>query len=381
MPEMQNDKSVIKNIQQVQNYQEQSPIAVLHVPTNTGNNPWALSRAERFLGFKSDLWLCEAHKFYDNCDLNIGLKDFSIPGEIKKYSLFKKALHKYDVFHFNFGFSFLDYPYAALDYLDLPVLKKMGKKIIMTFQGDDARQKGYFVSRFKEGPYPSQNISIKDRLADWRKRERIKKIARFADKIYALNPDLLYVLPPEAEFLPYAVEKIEFSSPLSIRQSFKKTDRINIVHAPSHRFAKGTDYIIPVIKKLQDKYPLNFILVENMPQEKAKAIYAQADIAIDQLIVGWYGAFAVEMMGLGIPTIAYLRKEDLEEFVPFYQEIPVVNANKETLEKKLIILLEDASLRQKLGDLSKKYVQKYHNPLTIASHLKKVYEDLVFAKK
>ena len=41
-------------------------IRVLHLPTNNGNHPWALSRAERKLGLKSDLLLVKNHKFYRN---------------------------------------------------------------------------------------------------------------------------------------------------------------------------------------------------------------------------------------------------------------------------------------------------------------------------
>jgi len=40
--------------------------------------------------------------------------------------------------------------------------------------------------------------------SDARKRWRIAQFATYADRIYALNPDLLHVLPAQAEFLPYA---------------------------------------------------------------------------------------------------------------------------------------------------------------------------------
>ena len=41
-------------------------------------------------------------------------------------------------------------------------------------------------------------------MTDAWKPKAIAKSARYADRIYALNPDLLDVLPPQARFLPYA---------------------------------------------------------------------------------------------------------------------------------------------------------------------------------
>src|SRR6058998_2007963 len=37
-----------------------------------------------------------------------------------------------------------------------------------------------------------------------------------------------------------------------------------------------------------------------------------ADLLVDQLLTGWYGAVAVEMMALGKPVVCYLREDDLK---------------------------------------------------------------------
>ena len=33
-------------------------------------------------------------------------------------------------------------------------------------------------------------------------------------------------------------------------------------------------------------------------------MYAQADLVVDQVLIGWYGALAVETMAMGKPVIA-----------------------------------------------------------------------------
>ncbi len=345
---------------------------ILHVPTNVGNSPWTISRAERKLGFISDMVIYEKHIFFDNADQNLNLNYLSIPGEIKKIRFIQEALKKYDIFHFNWGFSMLDYPYVGLDYLDFKLLKRAGKKIVMTYQGDDARQKDYFQTHFGRGPYPSDAYSVKDHLMDWRRRKRIQKVAKFADKIFALNPDLLYVLPKRAEFLPYAYEITE-SIP---KRPIHRRDKFKIVHAPSFRFSKGTEDILKVVTKLKKKYPIEFTLVEKMRANVAQKFYEEADLAIDQIIVGWYGLFAVEMMSRGVPVVAYLRESDLVKFVPFHKEIPILNANKSNLFQVLSKFLENKAEREKLKAESKNFVVKYHDSLKIAKKTTQSYLSL-----
>ncbi|OGD56667.1 hypothetical protein A2V71_03580 [Candidatus Berkelbacteria bacterium RBG_13_40_8] len=348
-------------------------LKVLHAPYNCGNNPWELSRAERKLGIKSDLIVLNAGQFYKNFDqnLDIRIKNLSFLDELKRLKFLKWALKNYDVFHFNYGSSIWDY--LGLNLLDLPIIKNAGKKIIFTFQGDDARQKDYFVRHFGWGPYP-KSYSLLDKFYDTNKRRRIKKIDYYADAIFALNPDLMYVLPKKTKFLPYA--SVNISQTKSIIRK-KKNPKIKIIHAPSDRTIKGTEEIIQVVKKLAYRFPLELVLIENMPHKQAIQCYQEADIVIDQLKIGWYGGFAVEAMAMGLPVVCFLRKKDLEKFVPFWREIPIVNADQEDLEEALIPLIENPNLRKKLGTKSRKFVETYHDPLKIAKQTVKIYNQLI----
>lgn len=346
-------------------------LRVLHCPLNNANHAWVLSRAERKLGLESDLVIFKKHPLFDRYDRYLKIDSPTIPNEIKRLSFLHQALKNYDIFHFNFGQSIWDHPFPGFNYLDLPLIKRHRKKIIFTFQGDDIRQKDFFLSHFGQGHYPSKNYSLIDRLFDYNKRLRSKKVAKFADVIFALNPDLLWVLPKRAQFLPYAniYER-------TFRKSKSKDGILTIVHAPTDRQVKGSEEIIFTVKKLSQKYPIKLLLIENVSHDQAEKLYQEADIAIDQLKVGWYGRFAVEMMSLGVPTISYLRDSDVKKFVPFWQEIPIVNISEQSLELALIMLIENPRLRKKIGQKSRQFVEKYHDPLKIAQKTKKIYEDL-----
>ncbi len=52
---------------------------------------------------------------------------------------------------------------------------------------------------------------------------------------------------------------------------------------------------------------IRFEIIENKPNKEAIEIYKKADIVIDQVLVGWYGAFAVEVMKMGKPVAVFIR--------------------------------------------------------------------------
>lgn len=349
-------------------------LRVLHCPLNNANNAWILSRAERELGLLSDLVVFQKHPFYPkNYDRLLKIELSTIPTEITRIKFLFEALKRYDVFHFHFGLSLWDHFSPGLNLLDLPIIKKRHKKIFFTFQGDDARQKNVFMKNFGQGHYKDSKLSLWDRFSDANKRLRIEKIAQYADAIFALNPDLMLALPTsKAHFLPYSNVDINQLSPLMGKTDQKQ--KITIVHAPSDRLVKGTGIILDTIKKMATKYQIRLLLVENLSHQKALEIYQQADIAVDQLTIPWYGGFAVEMMALGIPVIGYLGDgQFLKKFVPYWSEIPVVNADRNNLEIAITNLMKNPALRSGLGKKSRQFVEKYHDPLKIAQKMKKYY--------
>ncbi len=347
---------------------------VLHCPLNNANNAWVLSRAERQLGLSSDLVVFQKHPFYPkNFDHLLKIELSTVPTEIKRIKFLFEALKQYDVFHFHFGLSIWDHFFPGLNLLDLSIIKKHHKKIIFTFQGDDVRQKDVFVKNFGQGHYRNIELSLWDRFSDINKRLRIKKIARYADAIFALNPDLMLSLPNQTCFLAYSNIDPHKLRPLKRNHPRKK---IKIVHAPSDRLTKGTEILLSTFKKLKPKYPIELLLVENVPHQKAIEIYQQADIAVDQLTIPWYGGFSVEMMALGIPVISYLGNGELiKRFVPYWSEIPIVNANKNNLKDVLENLIVSSSLRSEIGKKSRNFVVEYHDPLKIAKQMIDIYSN------
>ena len=49
-------------------------------------------------------------------------------------------------------------------------------------------------------------------------------------------------------------------------------------------------------------------LVQKVSRQEVLARCARAHVVVDQLLLGWYGGFAVESMASGRPVLAYVRR-------------------------------------------------------------------------
>ena len=175
-------------------------LRVLHCPADVGGHPTSLARAERELGLDS---VC------------VLLDGTGMRRELQRWRLLRRAFREFDVVHFNFGSTLLPrwWPsvhhgkralygvYArTLELRDAGWLRRAGKAVFVTFQGDDARTADALRSRVDDTRWLGEYY---DRRDDARKRRAAAQLAAVADGVFVLNPDLLALLP-EAKFVPYA---------------------------------------------------------------------------------------------------------------------------------------------------------------------------------
>lgn len=379
-----------------------SALRVLHCPMVVGGNPQGLARAERELGLESWSVAFQAASYVGQQVDEVLVDDHShrIIFEAKKWGLLWRAIRNYDVIHFNFGKSILpprladsaasQYPgwmnrlyhlYARLlDMNDLYLLSKLGKGILVTFQGDDARQGDFSLANFEISI--ASEVSPNYYSSDASKRWIISKFDRYADRIFYLNPDLAHVLSPQATFMPYGHLDLRDWQALPMNEAGLK--KPTLIHAPSHRQVKGTKYVLEAVKRLQQEgVEFEFVLVEGLSHHEARRLYERADILVDQLFAGWYGGLAVELMALGRPVMCYIREGDLQYIPPqMREELPIINVTPTTFYTVLKEWLTERKHEfPELGRRSRAYVEKWHDPLKIATMLKNEYETILASKR
>lgn len=298
--------------------------SILHVGSIAGV-PQELSRVQRRMGYKSDVISFQPHPFKYEVDL---YKPTCLPVPLRyveRFYVFSRVIKEYDLLHFHY-FSLL--PFG----IDFPWWKLLGKKVIMHYHGDDIRGRGAGMLH-----------------------------SRFADALVVSTPDLL----------EWSAKAIWIPNPIDLRKYQyigidDRDDNLRILHAPTDPHVKGTEYVVKAVESLrQEGYGVELDLVMNLRRDEAIKHYMQADIVVDQLLIGWYGVFAIECMALGKPVCVYIR-EDLEKYIP---PKALVNTSPNNLKERLRVLIEDVDIRKSVGMRGRRFVEDTHDAEKIARRM------------
>ncbi|MBX2970370.1 MAG: glycosyltransferase [Cyclobacteriaceae bacterium] len=303
---------------------------------------------------------------------DIHLSGKGLKGNWDRFLFFLWALQHYQVFHFFWGVSL--WSWWRFHLLDLPLLKLFRKKVVVHFRGldiIDIRHFDYLRETNRGEVLSKPPLSRPDQL------RKIKKWLRYADVVLVSEPDLFEVVPT-AILSPQVIDMTYWQparNPLSAQDGI-----IRIVHAPSSRRKKGTDFIEAAIDNLKKKgLPVELVLAEKLPHHKIKELYEISDIGIDQVLYGWHGKVSVELMALGKPVICNIN----EAYRKYRPDLPIVHADPRNLEAVVELLVKDIHMRKELGKQSREYVARYHDVEVVTDELLKLYgfEDTTHVKE
>jgi len=357
---------------------------ILHGPVNVGNQPLVLSRAERRLGVESEVVINYDTWLGYGADRVLGTYgERSLTSLARRASFGIQAPFRYDVLHYYFGRSFLFFEdsgralslLAPLLAADMRLARRLGRQVFMTLQGCDVRIAANSNRRnawtmCAEGRCSAYGDCIK--TYDAQRRRMVERLVPLCDRVFYLNPELGHELPADAVFLPYCSAEIDDFEVVLPRSE----GRPRIVHAPSNGGIKGTPMILAALQRLQARFDFELITVENTPHAAALQIYRTADIAIDQVLAGWYGGFAVEMMAMGKPVACAIRETDLR-FVPaaMRAELPLLGLDPATLDDDLASILQARASWPDAGRKARRFVERWHDPANIAQAMLNAYRD------
>lgn len=321
-----------------------------------------LAQAQRELGIEADVIVFNQNKLNYSCDINLSLSEKK---KMTKYFLlifnFVRCFFKYNIFHFHFGYSLLPRN------LDLPILRLFGKKIVMHYWGSDIRQSNIAINYvyFKT---LDEIQKIYPEKYDSKKQKKIKKIEKYTD----------FTIVGDYYLLPYSPKSIVIKQAINLTKLHfigceNRNKKIKIIHAPTDREKKGTKCVLAVIERLkEEKYDIDFILIENKTNDEVLEICKNADIAIDQLVLESHGIFPLECMTLGKPVLCRID----EKFIKYYPGLPILRTDPDNIYENLKLLIEHPELRKDIGEKGRKYVEDVHDSKKIAKQLLELYESI-----
>lgn len=314
------------------------------------------------------------HKFSFTFDQNTFVRQYS-NNSLTPSKEFFSFIEKFDLFIFISGLTLLPGMH------DLPILRKLGKKIIIRNTGSCTR----FI-------YPSSlawnhagapfNMSIEELQElirpsrDWRTPSSytygLVYAYHLAPKLYKECMSTLYAdviancsAHSSLGFSPFFAAVNTFDpdgcSPLIPARS-----KPVIVHAPSREAFKGTSVIEACLDELRGEgLDFEYIRPLKIPSKQLQKILRLADIVIDQLACGGHGILANESMACGCAVLGGNSAQMSP--IPFHR--PVIPIDRNNLKEQIRRVVLDIPFRVRVAEAGIEYVNRVHRPATSASYL------------
>lgn len=371
-------------------------------------NAWYLSRGLRGLGWEADVldWdpNDESRNYYHGHDFRFTYRDDR--EIVSQLAFYLTALWRYDVFHFSnaHAIKFGELLAAFFKQLlgsqsEIWLLRRLGKKIVYSNNGclDGVSQ----ASFRKWGPEPVCEI------CPWRERpeicsdERNLSWGRFrnavADYQCLLGGNRVdYNVDPRVHEVPefYCLDPDFWRPDLEIPERYRLSfpdGTVRFFHAVGNFDTrtdklgvnlKSTHIYVPLVERLKrEGHKVELMFFSKVPNRELRFYQAQADIFLDMLTYGFFGATAREAMMLGKPVVCFLRPEWLEsmrrEIPDYVDELPVVSATPSNVHDILVELLVNEQKRLEIGRRSREFALKWHSADAGARRFDQIYSALL----
>ena len=142
---------------------------------------------------------------------------------------------------------------------------------------------------------------------------------------------------------------------------------------------KGTASVVSAIERLRSEgINVKLEFATGLPNAEVRFLQAQADIIVDQLNYGRYGATAREGMMLGKPTVCYINRKERagEAKLESIETCPLVSADESSIYAVLRELLANEERRKEIGRAGRQFALKWHSADSCAVRFEEAYDGL-----
>jgi hypothetical protein len=266
-----------------------------------------------------------------------------------------RLVRRYDVFVFVWNATFLPLM------LDLPLLRLLGKRVIVFNCGDDVRyrpiqnrieRKVFGIERFDPA---GRRDYERDRASNW-----IFLRCFFTQRVEEWSGCRIVTTRNQATFQKNPAFVFRFPvKRLLQRARTARNERPLIIHAPTDRAVKGTACVLAAVERLREQgLAFDFELIEGRDNAYVLSRLVEADVVIDQPGT-WIGRLGAEALAASCAVVG----GNLHEFEAYPEPSPVLDFPPDAAElaSRLGRLIRDSSYRGHLMARSFDYWQKNYS--------------------
>jgi len=163
---------------------------------------------------------------------------------------------------------------------------------------------------------------------------------------------------PKAHFLGVIVDPQKWANDTPVLTR----DRIKVVHAPTNPNLKGTIDVAPIARRLHDEGVIEYVEITGIPNDRMPAVFADADVVLDQFRTGDYGVGACETMASGRIVLAHVTEQVRAEVARAARmPLPIPETTIDTVEEVLRDIAARREHYRALAADGPEFVRRLHN--------------------
>ncbi len=282
------------------------------------------------------------------------------------YALFLEAIFSFEALYIYFNGGPLSW--TGLRFLEPWLYRLAGVKVVVMPYGGDVQDFNVHDDVVYRAAYLADYPDFVRRQMKSRK-SNVCRWIRHADWVIA-GCDWVYYLPHWNTLMlaHFSIDTEEWrpATGLAMPRGFDVEKPLRVLHAPNHRAIKGTTLVERVVADLRaEGRPIELVIAQKLPNDELRRLIQEVDVVVDQLVIGWYGMFALEAMASGKPVVMYIAPE-LERLYVMQGllepgELPVIKVDHTCLAQVLCDLASGSSDLAELGKQGRQFVLRHHS--------------------
>jgi hypothetical protein len=273
--------------------------------------------------------------------------------------LFAWAAIRYDVFIFGGGST-------LLRRRELPILRRLGKRIIWVFTGSDHRPP-YLNGMWVRGALENGQARLLRETAE--AVERVRTAERYADVIVAAASSAQFHKRPFVHFVSIGIATPNHQA-IPASATVFHGDGVRILHCPSDPISKGTPLIRQCVDELRAAgREIDYVEVTGRPNAEVLAALRDCDFVIDELYSDTpMAVFATEAGVLGKPVVVagYYARQYERDLRSLGDIPPTLFCEPDQAGEAIRQMVDDEPFRTELGRRAAEFVSQRWSPRQVA---------------